>query len=299
MIGHRLAAAILVLACGCREESPDAPASPRIDVALQDAYSSLELSSLGVGRAAWCLSGSALKCSYADSLLADPVGAFLAYSDEEIRAALESYLRSRPELDPATSDWIILDLEHPVHPRDVGEPEYDGSRSQIVEAFRRRIRIARSRFPYAALSMYGVIVGDSRGRTTDRLVRSMEGYRTMAAGGVFDELDYITPVLYQRFGVDDPYFDTIDAYTEAALRESSNLSASDGRLLPLAPLLGFRVYNGGSANSGDPADVAALRRQLERTLGHVRVARVGFWAESDVQPDYDLRDVLAQVRGSK
>lgn len=292
---HRLGAALFVLWCGCREDIPGLPAGARVDLALQDAYGTLDLSSLGVGLGAWCMSGSALKCSYADSLLADPVAAFLGYTDGEIRAALDAYLGSHPDLDPSTSDWIILDLEHPVHPRDVGEPEYDLVRPRIVEAFRRRILIARERFPNAFLSMYGVIVGDSRGRTTARLLRSMEGYRAMAAGGVFDALDGITPVLYQRFGPDDPYFATIGAYTEAVLQESSTLPDSEGRILPLAPLLGFRVYNGGSVNSGDPADVPALRMQVGIALAHPRVARVGFWAESEEQEDYHLSTLLQQV----
>ena len=57
--------------------------------------------------------------------------------------------------------------------------------------------------PDVKLGLYQVILPERRGEMTDDFRNRMSGYCYAGRRGMYDELDYICPVLYQRFGPDD------------------------------------------------------------------------------------------------
>jgi hypothetical protein len=53
------------------------------------------------------------------------------------------------------------------------------------------------------LGLNQVIVPDGMGRSADGFKRRMCGYKEAGRQGMYDDLDFVCPVLYQRFGSED------------------------------------------------------------------------------------------------
>jgi hypothetical protein len=177
------------------------------------------LGKLGVSNSAVTISGRATRSEKTISE-AEFVGADAA----AIRATLTRFLTEH-EL-PCANDLVILDMEpQRFAPRNLGDFEGRQQRD-LVAAYRRRIRVARDVLrrkgvPGVRLGMYQVIVPDGRGRFTDEFERSMCGYLEAGRQGMYDELDFICPVLYQRFGPDDTTPETLRAWVAAAALPTS------------------------------------------------------------------------------
>ena len=126
---------------------------------------------------------------------------------------------------------------------------------------------------------------------------------------MYDELDFICPVLYQRFGTDDATSATlrrwIDAATRQAIDGSLTVARSDGAPIPLVPIVSFWVFNGRSVNNRQAVSPESVARQLEAVQQAVGVAAILFWsgwqtkhemktATEPVEP-IDIRDFLLSV----
>ena len=112
----------------------------------------------------------------------------------------------------------------------------------------------------------------------------MRGYVEAGEQGMYDELDFICPVLYQRFGSDDAKPETLRKWTDAASRQgierSLTLTRKNGNRIPLVPLLSFWVFNKRPAD--DPVRPAAtpqsIARQLRIVQDAVGVEAILFWS---------------------
>ncbi|MCA1650508.1 MAG: hypothetical protein LC753_09580 [Acidobacteria bacterium] len=177
----------------------------------------------------------------------DDLPAFLVKTQPEVEARIEHFLERNRDVSSQTAGIVIMDIEKP-HPSNFHcRPDIQ---DDLVRAFRIRAAAARAKFPKAKLAFYGTLVPDSRGRA-DNAVYTARKEALVCAGRMcmFDEVDYLIPVAYPRFGPDDAYWDTYKVYTRLAITGSRELLRSDGSSLPVLPLLTYVVANKNSNNN--------------------------------------------------
>jgi hypothetical protein len=221
---------------------------------------------------------------------------FLAKTRTDVEHRLDVFKAAHPEVDPDTDATIVIDIESP-HPKNLHTYEDERIRRAIVDAYRVRIAATRAAFPNAKLALYGTLNPDDRGRSDDPTYQDRRDALIEAGRewGLFDDLDYLVPVLYVRFGCDDEangpcdrYWDTLDEYTQLGVDGSTQLRRSDGSSLPLLPLLGFRVNNRNSffhrellmnLRVADPLG-ATLRKQIDIIVGR-GVEQFALWTGQD------------------
>jgi hypothetical protein len=252
-----------------------------------------ELAEYGISNRAVTISGRATK-SEKDISRTDFIGA----KAEEIRTKLTDFLKEH-EL-PRDNDLVILDMEPKgIAPVRLGEFETDEKlQRDLIAAYRRRIRVARqvlrqTKRPGLKLGLYQVIVPDGKG---DSIEERMSGYREAGEQGMYDQLDFICPVLYQRFGPNDATPQRLrtwlDATSTQAIDKSLTLTRRNHTRIPLVPFLSFWVYNRNSANNRDAVQPESIARQLQIVQDAEGIEAIVFWSgwqttqemESDPKP---------------
>jgi hypothetical protein len=187
---------------------------------------------------------------------------------------------------PRVEDLVILDMEpKEIAPRNLGEFEGKQQRD-LVAAYRLRISVARQVLqgtqPGVRIGMYQVVVPDGKGRPFNGFERRMCGYLAAGRLGMYDELDFICPVLYQRFGSDDADPNRLRRWIAAATRQgiygSLALTRSNGDRIPLVPILSFWVFNGRSANKREAVTPVSVARQLRIVQDAVEIEAILFWS---------------------
>jgi hypothetical protein len=214
-----------------------------------------------------------------------------------LRASFTRFL-ARHEL-PRAEDLVVLDLEpSDVAPRHLGTFSGREQRDHIA-AYRRRVRVARqvlreAGLPGLRLALYQVIVPDGRGEPTEAFEERMRGYSTAGEQGMYDDLDAICPVLYQRFGPDDADDATLRRWVDAAARQalvgSLSLRRRDGTPIPLAPILSFWVFNGRSRNNRQAVTPESVARQLGVVQQSAGVATIVFWSGWQTRAEMETAD---------
>jgi hypothetical protein len=241
-----------------------------------------ELAKFGISNRAVTISGHATR-SEKEISRTDFIGA----KPEEIRSKLTNFLKKH-EL-PCDNDLVILDMEpKEIAPRHLGEFENDKKLQRaLIAAYRRRIRVARQVLRQTKrgglkFGLYQVIVPDGKGRSSAEFDQRMRGYREAGEQGMYDQLDFICPVLYQRFGADDAKPESLRKWTDAASRQgieqSLTLTRKNGTRIPLVPLLSFWVFNGQSDNDRDAVHPKRLARQLRIVQDAVGIEAIVFWS---------------------
>lgn len=248
---------------------------------------------LGIANTVATINGSALAApnTVTEEEFTDRSDAALA----EIRNRFTNYVEAEDRrLLRGGADLFILDIEGMVSPVQIGLGDLVDP-DAVILGYIERIRIAREVLlehdaPEVKLGLYQVIVPDGKGEVTDKFGDSMDGYRLAGQNGMYDQLDYICPVLYQRFGLADGKAEKvlrwIDASTRQGIDSSLTLTRSNGSPIPLCPILGFWVAN------RPPEDDTALPKILPefmlwqlRTLRRYRareVAIIVLWAGAEV-----------------
>jgi hypothetical protein len=241
-----------------------------------------ELAEFGISNRAVTISGRATMSEKGISR-AD----FIDAKAREIRTKLEGFLDKH--YLPRDNDLVILDMEpKDFAPRRLGEFEDDKKLQRaLIAAYVRRIRVAREVLRQTKrrglkLGLYQVIVPDGKGRSTCEFEQSMRGYREAGEQGMYDQLNVICPVLYQRFGSDDAKPETLRKWLAAATKQgidaSLTLTRRNRSVLPLAPLLSFWVFNGNSHNNRYAVRPERLARQLRIVQAAVRIEAIVFWS---------------------
>lgn len=233
----------------------------------------------------WLLQQGTFGGSFAD---------FVAKTRRQVRRRLGDFMAAHPEVDRHTSAIVLLDIEKP-HPANL-HARSARQREAIVAAYKVRIEAARAAFPNARLALYGTLNPDPRGRRGDRTyLARLRALIEAGDEGLYDELAYLVPVLYVRFGCADArlgpcdrYWATLDDYTRLGVDGSSRLRRSDGSTLPLLPIFGFRVYNGNSRfhrelllNLRVPEPVGATLRTQVEILVQSGVRQFALWTGMD------------------
>ena len=214
-----------------------------------------------------------------------------------IRDALTRFLATH-EL-PRANSLVILDMEpRGFSPLNLGD--FEGSeQADLIAAYRRRIKAARQVLRRTGpagvrLGMYQVIVPDGRGRNTARYQRQMAGYLEAGCQGMYDELDFICPVLYQRFGLDDTDAVTLRRWIAASTRQgiegSLQVTRRNGRRIPLVPILSFWVFNGRSSNSRQAVTPDRVAVQLDVVQQATGIMAILFWSAWQTKREMESAD---------
>ncbi len=213
----------------------------------------------------------------------DDLAAFLSKTVDKVETRIQAFLNGHPQVSRRTTGIVIMDIEKP-HPSDFhGHPL--GIQDRLIEAFKIRASAARAKFPAAKLGFYGTLVPDGRGRTDNPTYRARKRALVRAGKrGMFDEIDYLIPIAYPRFGPADAPWNTYQAYTRLGITGSRQLRRSDGAAPPVVPLLTYSVANGNSNHHQqllmdlptlNPLQ-ATLRLQLDVMAKH-HVRTTVFW----------------------
>ena len=227
---------------------------------------------------------------------------FIATDAAAIRTAFTNFLDVHDL--PRADDLVILDMEpEKCAPRHLGD--FEGTElAELITAYRRRIHIARQvlqeqEIPRLRLGLYQVIVPDGKGRNSPGFRRRMTGYRQAGCQGMYDELDFICPVLYHRFGIADADPATVRRWvarsTRQAIDGSLELARSDGGRIPLVPIVSFWVFNGGSSNNRRATLPDAVALQLDAVQRSIGIAAVLFW--SGWQTKHEMETAEDPVEG--
>jgi hypothetical protein len=207
---------------------------------------------------------------------------FLGKSFDAVKLHLESnYLPDHPEVSTQTTEILMMDVEDP-HPKDLHTHTDPAERAAIVGAYRTRIAALRAVFPNAKLCMYGTLNPDGRGRPDNpQYLARLEALKEAGDNELYDELDYLVPILYPRFGPNDPTaaWKSYRAYTEQGIDGSRQLLKSDKTSLPVLPVTGFRIANDNPTHK----DQLLLDLPVDDPLGHTLRVQLEVMAEKGVQ----------------
>ena len=194
---------------------------------------------------------------YGSSLLAGKgtdLPHYLSATYEQIHYVFSRFVASHKLSN--TTDYVILDMENPVPPKNWGkhhteDADDDGTKfAAIITAYKLRVTVARDLLPNAKLCIYGTPVPPSPFPTSASWVEQLAGITKASQLGAFDGADYICPVCYMRFGVDDHHYMTrIHTMTDMAINAAKSFVKSDGSHIPVLPLISTNVYNGRSNNN--------------------------------------------------
>lgn len=247
-------------------------------LALQNAYSELPVETYGISRRAWVIGAFALKAGNNETL-----GEMLSYSEAQIRTTFRNYLNNRPEIN--RDDLFIIDIEDELDPELIGNYSDDPNlQNQVIDALKVRVHVARTELPNAKLALWNTVLPDPAGRQRQTFVERMDGYYLAGQRGLYDELDYMLPNVYTRYGINDSVsnFNALNNMTRMALEYSQNLTRSDNRTtLTVMPVLSFLVANGGSVNHHEPVNRTMARQQIEFIQSYPSVEAILWWAGSD------------------
>ena len=210
--------------------------------------------------------------------------AFVKVKRSEVEDRIQRFLDAHPDVSALTKGRVVMDIERPFPSGFYRQPPR--MRARLARAFATRAEAARRKFPNAKLGFYGTLLPDSRCRDTAVYFARIEALVKAGERGMFEEIDFLVPVIYPRFGPTDNAnaWGSYEPYTRKAIEGSRQIRKSDGSSLPLLPFLTVSVSNGNSKHHNDilldlltpdPLDVT-LGVQLDVLLA-LRVRTAVFW----------------------
>ena len=268
------------------------PAGPTVEsslsgvsVVLQSRFSNdaSSLEDMGAKNDCWMVQGGAVGMSK-DTTEAD----FFNASRAQIESTFGRYISKKSELGSTFTGLLVLDMETPFHPRELGNyidpasDEYDPIKfDAIVEGFKMRIDVVRELVPNCKVGLYGFPTPHAHGKAdSETEIRRTLGYELAAARGILDQVDTICPVLYQRFGSTDSKYHRIADYMQIGVDTGRSLRRTNGTALDVQPLLAFRIYNGSSAHNKELVPIEDLADQVEM-LRNEGIENVMIWNGKD------------------
>lgn len=234
---------------------------------------------------------------------------FISKTQAQVETRLQAFLNGHPDVSPAMTGILMIDIEDP-HPQDMHTRPVS-EQDQMIAAFKVRIAATRAKFPNAKITLYGTLNPDGRGRANNpTYLARLAALVRAGQQGMFDGLDYLSPVLYIRFGPTDNFWNTIAAYTQLGVDGSSQLKRSGGESIPLLPFTGLWVANGNSQHNDQILLDLPTAQPLHDTLGvqwgifqAAGIADAVIWVgeDSDLilhQPNPNNRTVSQHVCGT-
>lgn len=204
---------------------------------------------------------------------------YQAKTQADIETRLSTtFLAAAPTVSVNTRGLLVLDMEggptdgHNSHPNHLWQ-ETASDRAIIIAGWRKRIAAVRSVFPYARVAMYGVAVPDQRGIEQSPWTVRLPALVEAGTAGAFDDLDYIMPVLYVRWGPSDllthtlPNWTTIPTMVTQGMVGSRTILDSSGHAKAVLPFLTTYVANASSTDSDLPLFDLATVNPMGYTWG--------------------------------
>jgi hypothetical protein len=209
--------------------------------------------------------------------------AFVNVERSEVEDQIQKFLDRNPDVSTLTKGRLVMDIEKPF-PSGLHR-QTPRMRARLVKAFATRAEAARRKFPNAKLGFYGTLVPDSRGRETTEYIARKGALVKAGECGMFDEVDFLIPVVYPRWGPTDAAgWETYEPYTHKAIEGSREIRRSDGSSLPVLPFLTVSVSNGNSKHHNEILLDLPTPEPLDATLGvqldvllALRVRTAVFW----------------------
>lgn len=191
----------------------------------QAKYSSFQLQHLGIfTNRSICVNGVFFGAGKGISIFD-----FLSYNESYLHNKIFKSVVAMVKNGLETTNLIILDIETPVHPRDFVNYN-DTFLKDVVNALKLRLSVTRNIFPFAKLGLYATTVNP----TND----SITGYQRASRLGLFDNVDYLVPVLYLGTNMN------ATEHTNQVLRETATLTDTQKHHIPMAPLLSWMYFGG-------------------------------------------------------
>lgn len=227
------------------------------------------------------------------ALVGTDTATWKALSQASAETTYTGYLSSRLAL--TTAHYIIWDVEAP-HLSDLHTYTAQ-EQDDIGDGMMTRLAAMRAVTPTAKIGLWATMEPDERGRADDASYLSRKAaIEAQVARGLLDDVDFLAPLLYFRFGPLDTVgrWRSLPSYLRLGLAASRALHPS----LPMIPVLSVRVLNGTSAHNNTLLpDLPSFRGQrgIDATwtraldiLGDEGIADVIAWtggADSDVLED--------------
>lgn len=186
---------------------------------------------------------------------------------------------------------LVFDIESP-HPNSLSEMiiRENGSlrapvAQRVADAFAMRVTVWRERAPDARYAFYSTLSPHSRGsRDNPSHSKTLAAMQALAARGMFDQIDLLSPLLYLRFGEGDTGYETIEKYTRLGIEDSRKIRRSTGESIPLFPMLSFKVFNWERGTQWKDHCAVEFDSDLNNTLGlqinilkEMNVPEYGVW----------------------
>lgn len=213
---------------------------------------------------------------------------YIAKTQADVEAHLLANFVPETGIDINTRGLFILDIEgsadgHSTHPSDL-YLESAADQALVIESWRLRARAVRAVFPNCTIGQYGTPVPNPRGNP-DNIVWLDRIAGLVAAGvaGAYDDLDYLSPLIYARFGPHDTAneWGSYAAMTLQAVEGARQMRKSDGSQLPVMPLLNTNVDGANSLDNNVMLFDLAVDNPLKRTVG-IQVEQLKQMGETDV-----------------
>lgn len=261
---------------------------------LQSAWFSdpSELESLGVNNGGIAVNGSAVLQNSGEDL-----SSYLASTEAQITTNFAKYI-AKHNLN-GSSAYVIMDLEAVVAPKNWGQyyesDEDDKSNSnssqfdQVIEAFKLRMSVARTLLPNAKICLYGVPVPTNWLSTSSSWIQQNGGFIQAAEQGVFDQADYLTPVLYTRYCLQDSssYLTRNQEIIGLALEAAKSYTRTNGETIPVMPLITPTLFNGASECNKTSISPSELWSQINEIKSY-SIDNYFMWVGNETMPDTDL-----------
>lgn len=235
----------------------------RIATTTSDFAPSVEAMIQNLPNGAFTITGSPLSASFN---VTD--AEFQNVTDDQIRTTLQNYIANNEDyLNENTTGKVLIDIEHPRNFTTI-ENISDTDLDWFVDGVKRRVRILRELLPNARLGLYGVGSPQSQGSETAEADKKLKYDRALNRG-FLENVDFISPVLYPRFGPSDSNYGKVLAGVSA--RQCRNLCdyiLQNGPSVDVHPLFTPRIYNGSSNENGD----LAQRELNEEKMRFIREA---------------------------
>jgi len=185
---------------------------------------------------------------------------FINVTDEDLIDQLSAWVEFwnlEEYLNENTEGKVVLDIEYPRNlTRFYNESEFSSDYSDLqwfVDGIKKRVAIVRQLLPNAKLGLYGLGSPHPFGsESNSEIMKSRIEF--VMDNNLCENIDFISPVLYARFGPDDSQYNTVlSGVSTRQLKDMCDLVLMKDSTLDVYPLMSFVVYNGGSSNNNQLA----------------------------------------------
>lgn len=209
-------------------------------------------------------------------------------------------------IEQDTTDYLVLDIEgYRFTPMYWGNyitetiSYYDPQKlDRILDAYKLRIEIARELFPNAKLCLWDLGSPHPFGiADLEAMTRRMSGYEYAAAYGVYDNLDYGIPVIYQPWGPTDNWYHRNADVVTLGVESARSLTKSDGSPLGTMPMISLTIFNGDSNHDRLNVPLEDLTNTVSQ-LKDMDIEEYMIWngTESLATPDSNNSDYTVSER---